>query len=331
MGDNYPMDKLIAKLSEQQSIFAQQNMGYGHVDNASASGSQGPGSSANSLPITPATEGFTSTAPTTRPASAFFANKQQEEESELLRLKVQLSQAQNHISKLDTELAHSRASVKPEFDSVAMGPGGTYRGRAPIPAPIWTGNDNSQPGMIENTAFPPPARNRNIWGAQKGNIAHTSVQAPIPEASPNPWTSGRSAFNQGYMTPGPAFHPSDPPQSERLSPQMELLIREEARRANGFPSRMSSPQHYPGTYEGYSPVDSQYNMMMGPPVPGAGPMQAPMGNSQALVPLSMGMYAPDQQHLGTQLSPYASEFTSRTPWKTEVCHPGKMIDANMGC
>src|SRR3954451_12854900 len=99
------MDRLYAKLSEQQAILLhQKDVQKAEDDLRSALGRQ---SASSSLPITPATEAYPTTAPTTRSAS-IAPNDGIAGPDEVLRLKLELAQAQNKISRLDQELAQTR-------------------------------------------------------------------------------------------------------------------------------------------------------------------------------------------------------------------------------
>src|SRR5258708_7377622 len=93
-----PVDKLLAKLSEQQAVLNKQHEAlrlsdeYGNGSCRSVDYSSGP----SSVPITPATETFNtgtaSTAPTTRPQSRNEEGEQLGAE-EVLRLKLELEAA----------------------------------------------------------------------------------------------------------------------------------------------------------------------------------------------------------------------------------------------
>ena len=154
--DSYPMDKLLAKLSEQQATLKQQSAQSKTEDGMSSSFAEHE-SSSNSLPMTPATDAFQTTAPTTRPASATI-DEARLDVNEVLRLKLQLAQAQNQISKLDQELAHSRTS---EPDSTTSG---SAAGRRSAPAsrdspwPI-TEDSHSDTSDMSSSAFSPGKRN----------------------------------------------------------------------------------------------------------------------------------------------------------------------------
>src|SRR4051812_43249372 len=106
-----PMDKLLAKLSEQQDALSKQrellkssddNIAYNRtVDYISAA--------SNSVLATPATDSFNpSTAPTTNTPSIAGDDSSQLSAAEVLRLKLELEAAKGRIARMDQELAETR-------------------------------------------------------------------------------------------------------------------------------------------------------------------------------------------------------------------------------
>ncbi|KAJ3526501.1 hypothetical protein NM208_g11163 [Fusarium decemcellulare] len=306
MEEPYPMDRLLAKLSEQQAVLSQQNEALKlSEDNSAYPRGIDHASSSNSLPVTPATDAFPSTAPTTRPASATLEDAHSESE-EVIRLKLQLAQAQSEISKLDQELAETRF-VKPDPDATVFGlRAPSYGPRESTWAPEDARSDTSD--AMSATTF---SRTRGIWGNPKGPFANNTLQAPVVEPSPGNWLGGRG-FNPAFPDPtGTPYPIMDGYRGDRLTPDSEMLRSNHGRRNNRYESRFSSPQPFAPGYGGYSSPASQSDYM-GSPVPGA-----PMNVSQGLGP--MGLYPPYQGHpVGTPLSPHASEFTSKAGWKNEV-------------
>lgn len=309
------MDKLLAKLSEQQAVLTQQN-------EALKSGEEDPvyprildhASSSNSLPLTPVTDAFPSTTPTTRPASATLEDSRVGSD-EVLRLKLQLAQAQNEISKLDQELAQTR-TVKPEPESNGLSYPRSVMASSRESAwgtPEDAQSDTSDP--VSTTTF---SRARGIWGNSKGSFAHQTLQAPVvPEPAPGNWFGNRG-FNSGYSDASVPYPVMDGYRGDRLTPDPEMLRSAAARRGNRFESRFNSPQPYGSGYgaSGYGAYNGNVGQpeYVGNPMPGS-----PINVPQALTQMSMGMYpqyAP--QPVGTPLSPHASEFTSKATWKNEV-------------
>jgi hypothetical protein len=337
------MDRLLAKLSEQQAVLSKQNEALQKTrdDNVYALALD-HGSSSNSLPITPATDTFPSTAPTTRPASATL-NETRSKDDELLRLKLELAQAQNNISRLSQELNQTRV-VKQEPDASSVNtsclPGSTGRDNAGwtalddaqartakqepdsavLVAPrisITTGRDNAGWSTLEDahsdtsdamsaTGF---NRARAVWGSTR-NFASPG----LPEPAPTGHWPGPRGFNQGYMDPNGPYNMADGYRNERLTPDPEMLVRPSGgRRGNRFDGRYGSPHQFGGGYGGYSPAPSQFEPMQ--------PMTGPMGPPpMSHGPAGFGMYS-QYQHgpMGTPLSPHATEFTSGMNWRGEVC------------
>ncbi|KAH7157042.1 armadillo-type protein [Dactylonectria macrodidyma] len=335
--DSYPMDKLLAKLSEQQAVLNQQNEALKLGDDDSLySRVLDHASSSNSLPITPATDVFPSTTPTTRPASAALEETRSDND-EVLRLKLQLAQAQNEISKLDQELAQTR-SVKAESEC-----GFGVHSVAPISRDsTWGPPEDARSDTSDTMSSTTFNRTRGIWGNPKGSFANTTHQPPMAEPSPGSWLGNRG-FNQGYPEPnGPPYPMMDGYRGERLTPDPELVRPNGGRRGNRYESRFNTPQPFNSGYgSGFNSSASQ-SEFMGTPMPG-GHMNVPQG----LAPIGMGMYSPYQpQPVGTPLSPHASEFTSKVAWKnegattsegqtylapTEPLNYRRLLDRNVNC
>lgn len=303
------MDKLLAKLSEQQAVMSQQADPLKPNDEgAQYARAFDHGSSSNSLPITPATDAFPSTAPTTRPASATLDDARSESE-EVVRLKLQLAQAESKISKLGQELAETRV-VKTGSDTALGANSSIYSTRESAwGSPDDTHSDTSDP--MSASVF---TRNREIWGNHPGPFSNT-VQAPVAEPTPGKWLGGRG-FNPPCPEPNGSPYPvMDGYRSEHLTPDAEMMRPNYGRRGNRIETRFSSPQPFGSGYGGGYNSPANQSDFMGSPIPGA-PMNAPQG----LGP--MGVYPPYPPPAGTPLSPHASEFTSGSGWKTEVGPPG---------
>lgn len=311
------MDKLLAKLSEQQAAISQQTEALNsNDDNSFPPKSQDHASSSNSLPITPATDAFSSTAPTTRPASATFEDKHQDAE-EVLRLKLELAQAQNQISRLDQELAQSR-TVKADPDSLGHFPPRTQLSSSRDG--MWTAPDDNHSDTSESMSTNTFNRTRGIWGNPKAPYGNPPVQASISEPSPGNWFGGRG-FNPNYPDAHVPYSNMESCRADRLTPDSDILMRPSGnRRGNRYESRMNSPQPFAGPFGAYNGPPGQYDPIVGGSMPG-GPMPGPMNPAQGMGNAGMGMYPQHPQAMGTPLSPYASEFTSKAVWKNEVRKP----------
>ncbi|KAL0941017.1 pumilio-family RNA binding repeat protein [Colletotrichum truncatum] len=312
-----PMDLLLAKLSEQQAAIDQQNEALKNsTDGLCARGFEPVSSASTSVPITPATDSFPTTAPTTRPASAALKENRGNTE-ELLRLKIELARAQSKITRLDHELAQTR-SIKQEDDNVQL----------PLSArPVMPGAENAW-GLNDDHSS--DADTPSIGGYSRSKLAWTNSRAPLSnggaavpvfgsqaigsQAMTGDWYGGsRGGFNQGYMEPNGPYHMGDSFRGDRMSQDTEMFSRPTSNRRNNRydNSRWPSPQPYGGSnfgpnYGGFGPPSAPFEPLIGGPgIPG--------GN------MVSGMYQEyNQQPAGSQLSPHATEFTAGSGWKSEA-------------
>ncbi|KAK3321134.1 armadillo-type protein [Cercophora scortea] len=351
--DSYPMDKLYARLSEQQTFLLQQaqndpikspddELFYHRVlDHQSSS---------SSLPITPATENFGPTAPTTRSASATPIEGQATAE-ELLRLKLELAQAQNKISRLDQELAQTRLvthdsgcvtpglSSEPDFQATVasseyttayagtlspvasrMASGAAFN-NIPNKAPFsrdqtWVAQDDTRSDTSDPLSAGGLSRARGIWNNNKPAYVNPFPQGPLPVTDgpqTAPWANSRANNNQIYDAP---FVPStmETFRQDRMTSDQEMM-RPAGRRVNRYDNRFGASNNFSGGYAGYNMGPSQFEptTSYANAVPGHIP-----GNMGISGGMGMGFPPYQQQPVGTPLSPHATEFTSAAaPWKTE--------------
>jgi len=336
------MDKLLTKLSENQQAAAMEHgTGIKRSEEAVADcGNNNHLSSSSPIPITPVTDSFSNTAPTTRPASA-APNDEFATTEELLRLKLELAQAQNKISRLDHELAQSRiAQSESGRVTPVISPGSEYPvngglepfgsriagglGAAPgasktmfsreSPGP-WQAPDDLQAEATE--CLPTGAggfqRSRGIWGGGKSALQNTFASGPVPmgdNGQTTPWQSG-----PGYMDPN-ATSSYGPPlmdgyRTDRLNPDHEMMRPPAARRGR-YDNRFGSPHGFGAGYSSYNLGPGQYDSY------------APGPASQMPSNMPMNMYPQYQQQAGgSGLSPHATEFTSNVgaAWRTDVSQP----------
>ncbi|KAG6017031.1 hypothetical protein E4U43_002476 [Claviceps pusilla] len=314
--DSYPMDKLLARLSEQKAVLNQQNEALRSGDDETSMCQRLPvhTSSSNSLPITPATEGFSSTAPSTRPASANFDDARPESD-EVLRLKLQLAQAENKISILDQELAtRPLAGSDSDMHSMHM----TRNLGTASRESAWSIVDDDQSDASDNLSSTAFCRAKGIWGNPKGaNFANNGAQgANNNEPQPGTWLGNR-AFNTGFPEAAAPYQMMEGYRGDRLSPESDLVMRQAAsRRPHRYDHRISNSHHIANM--GYNPIGGasmpQYEAMGGGGM-ASGSLVPPPG----LGALGIGGFSGyQQQPVGTTLSPHASEFTSKTSWKNEA-------------
>lgn len=361
-----PMDHLLEKLSQQQTALHKQ----GDALKTSEGNCMYPPAldhapSSNSVPITPANENFGSTGPTTRPASAAL-NDGSPSDEEVLRLKLQLAQAQNKITRLDHELAQSR-HTRPGLEHAMGGspldadfPSGFQvpppnPSRVPGPTTLgvstqqaigregghsWSTFDDSRSDTSDALSATGFNRSRNIWGPSKSAQGSFQGGFPGPDLHQNNQWSGRGA-SQGYMDHSLTYEPaaSGGYRGDRLTPDYDMTIRPAGnRRNNRIDNRLGMPAFsaQSGFGGGYNYGSGQYGSDHGMP----GPTPAPTGS---------GIYSTYQPTaVGTPLSPLASEFTSVTgsaPWKsepgasegqtylptTEPLNYRRLLDRNVNC
>lgn len=339
-----PTDQLMAKLCENYDQATAQNV-------SSEDAVSGNPSSCSSLPVTPATDNFDTfvgTGPTTRPASA--APNDRAASDEVLRLKLELAKAQNHISRVEQELVHTRRENQDSGRATpVMSSDSDFTGGAPLVDPIVGPKPSgipSQPGpskpqfsQAANWQGPVPEdcrsdvsdpvsatgfnhRSRGIWN---NNGAKSGYQSPFPPPSmpmqdvgpAGNWSQPR---NQSFMEqsvspyPGPAM---DGYRGDRYSQDPDLLRSGGGRRGSRYDNNRFGGQSYGSGYGGYN---------MG----GMGQGQYDTSSNYAGAPSSnmsggnMGMFPQYGQPVGTPLSPHATEFTSAaaSSWKPEVSpHP----------
>ncbi|KAK0766899.1 hypothetical protein N5P37_000629 [Trichoderma harzianum] len=314
--NSYHMEKPFARMPEQVSINQQNQSAKVVEDEGSFLRVCDQTPSSTSLPITPVTEGFSATAPTTRPASVTLDDPRPDAE-EVFRLKLQLAQARNHISKLDQELAQSRSAK--ESDAAIP------RTETAPRENIWSRGtpDDTQSDTSDSASATALNRARGIWGSTKAPFANNnSLHPSAPEPSPAHWFGGRG-FNQGCVDPNSPYILVDNHRPERQAPDHDIMRPPSNRRGARFDNRMNPSHQFGASYVNLNGPAHQFDSVGGPvpvPVPGAhvsvGPAMAPMG---------INMFPPfHQQAIGTPLSPHASEFTSKAGWKNEV--PGSSME-----
>ena len=347
------MDKLYAKLSEQQAtLLNHKSEAIKSLDEgvAFSHGGADPQLSCSSLPITPAADGYPPpTAPTTRSASA-TPNENQSAAEELLRLKLELAQAQNRISRLDHELAQTRLVTQdsgrgtpglvsePDFsmplssadfsngmapsaspNAPRMGQGPVFNAPSKLPysrEPAWAAQDDTRSDTSDAMSSGALARTRGIWNNNSSKPGfYTPFQAGQMTAGDNnshsaPWLNNNTS-RVCTQPPEPWLAPMG---VDAYRPDRIIseqeMTRPAGRRANRYDNRYSG-------YSGFSGAPVQYQSA--PDYTGT--MQGTMSNG-----IGAGLFSPyQQQPVGTPLSPHATEFTSAAPpWKSEVRPAGAL-------
>jgi hypothetical protein len=349
------MDKLLAKLSEQQAVL--------HQNNEALKSSTGDSfftrslERTASLPITPATDVKPGAGvPTARPASA-TPSEQQAAADEVNRLKLELEQAQNKISHLEaqTRLTDSgRATpvggVEMPVPSIGMpmnrpvAPNPSNPGISRLPFPRdggWPNVEETRPDI--NDAFSAGSFNRSktIWNSNIHKPAYVNTfsqahAAPVPMSTgpqPVPWSNPRGSVppfddaSTGYSSGTESYR------QDRLTPDPDMMGRSNnMRRGNRFDNRFGSNAGFGGGFGSYNMSYDQTSSYG--------------GNSSQGGNMGTNLFPPYQQQsvnsMSSPLSPHASEFSypvksdagSETQTfmpSTEPLNYRRLLDRNVTC
>jgi hypothetical protein len=353
-----PMDKLLAKLSEQSAAISKQTEAL-KEDNAAYHRTADYVSANGSVPLTPADEAFNhSRAPTTSPPR--FAGGEGPPVDEVLRLKLELDAAKGKIARMDQELAQSRITkhtidqaigsasetdfpmtnhteIDPRFHPVASGLNlasrpQVYRDNS------WAAQDDARSDTSDALSASGFNRARTIWNnGDKPNFS-AMQQGPMQGGFQQP--SGELATAQymsrsfgqpfidapdQYSAPLPAFR------GQSMMPEPDMLMAPPARRTNAGPRfnhRNVGSLPYAGSnssYDGYTPNSTPFGSVSGM---GSGPSMGMGMNMNIGGAMSSGMASGmhggmfggyQPQPIGTPLSPHAPEFNaSGSVWKNDV-------------
>ncbi|KAF3765871.1 ARM repeat-containing protein [Cryphonectria parasitica EP155] len=353
------MDKLFAKLCENHDQSSSQNDGSEGAVSAHLS-------SCNSLPITPATDSFVATVPSTRPASA--APNDRAASEELVRLKLELAKAQNHISRVEQELAQTRRDHQDSGRATPnLSSDSDFTGGAPLLDPIGT----KPSGIAPVSTFPKPqvtrenhwqtaisddcrsdtsdalsatgfSRSRAIWNnSNKPNYQSAFMPPPMPAQEVHPTSNWPQPRTQAFMDgmPGYAGPSLDSYRGDRYSQEPDLMRSNSGRRGNRYENRFGG-QSYGSSYGGYNMNNMGQTQYESAVSYAGGPNNLSSGG--------LGMFPQyGQQAVGSPLSPHATEFTSAAgpSWKsdaiategqtylptTEPLNYRRLLDRNVNC
>jgi hypothetical protein len=352
--EDNPMDKLLARLSEQQAMISKQHDALRSSEESNSYSrtiEHVVVASNSSIQIIPATETYlNSTAPMTSPPSDAEDEASAPSADEVLRLKAELEAAKGKIARMDQELAQTR-TMKHTIDQAI---GNASEADYPL----------QHSGEEHINAAPPSVRPQfqrdNSWAAQDDSRSDTSdaLSAGGFNRARAIWTNGKPTFggfqgsittfqpleanqymHRGYSQPfvEPPMPYSGPPvnalRTDRMAPDPDLLMAPSAARRNPVGGRFnnrSSNGSFPyassnSSFDGYTPQSTPYGSVAGMGA-GVGPMGGSLGtgmNTGVNTGMNTGMniyggYQP-QQPIGTPLSPHAPEFTSSgSNWKNDV-------------
>lgn len=352
-----PVDKLLAKLSEQQAVISRQHEALKTSEDIAYSRTVDyVVATSSSIPITPATETFNnSTAPTTNTPSIVGEDKSAGKE-DLERLRAELEAANSKIARMDQELAQSRITKhtldqaignvsEAEFplssqseERLSIPPLQSHNPMRPTfqRDGSWATQDDSRSDTSEALSAGGYNRSRAIWGNGTkpafGSFPAPAYQQPSESLANSQWMN--RGFGQPFVeTPMPfaapppitAFRASVGP--ERMMQDSDLLVAQPlGRRGLGGRFGNKSQSSFPyassnSSFDGYTPV-SGYGSAGGNPGSVGGSMCMNMGMNGGLGGI-YGSYQP--QPIGTPLSPHAPEFTSVGPgWKNDVSNLDSM-------
>lgn len=349
-GGPNPMDKLLAKLSEQQDALSKQRELLRSTEEQTvyALTVESVSGTSNSTIVTPALDNLNSSmAPTTHTPSPGKKEAPPSAE-EVLRLKLELEAAKGKLARMDQELAQSRIT-KHSLDQVI----GTL---SELDYPVdqqtdesdlhlnnlqqsfkpdvrfqshrdrsWATGDDSRSDTSDCLSASGFNRTRAIWGnglkpsfsgAQPSVMSFQSSDA----LAANQWVN--RGFGQPFLDAPMQFTGAasvNNLRGDRMMPDSDLLMASSTNRRNNLGGRFNnravgsfSYASSSGSFEGFTPVSSSF---------GAGGVGTVVGTTLSLgMPgLTSGMYSGYQpQPIGTPLSPHAAEFTSSTGWKGDV-------------
>lgn len=335
-----PVDKLLAKLSEQQATIQKQNEALKSTEDVVRYRTVEYVSANSSVPITPATESYNfSTAPTTNSPSLSGDEAPAQSASELAALKAELEAAKGKIARMDQELAQTRIT-KHTLDQVV---GNASDADYPMSTPSeerlnhlpslarpqftrdnsWATQDDARSDTSDALSASGFNRARAIWNnGGKPNFAGPAAPYPVavPGFQPSEAATSAQWMQRGYSQPfvdampygaAPAFR------GDRMMQDPDMLMAPPMGRRSqpggGRYNNRSSASSFPyassnSSFDGFTPSSTPYGSVANLPagVPAMGSLSS--------------MYSGYQpQPIGTPLSPHAPEFTvSNAGWKSDT-------------
>lgn len=329
-----PMDKLLAKLSEQSAAISRQAEAV-KEDNSTYHRTMDYVSASSSVPITPAEETFNqSTAPTTSTPS--LAGDTQGAE-EVLRLKLELEAAKGKIARMDQEIAQSRITKHTIDQAIGSASEADYpmngpqfhhlpSGHNPMSRPqsgrdnSWSAQDDARSDTSDALSASGFNRARAIWNGPSYS-GHQQPAGGLSDAQYMSRSYGQPFVDapEPYAQPPPFRGPSMMPDHDMLAPRRPTSgPRFNHRNVGSFPYAGSN-----SSYDGYTPSSTPFGSAGGMnPGMGMGMNMGGMGGMGNMGGMQAGMFGGYQpQPIGTPLSPHAPEFNaSGSMWKNDVSH-----------
>lgn len=335
------MDKLLAKLNEQQAAINKQHEALKMPeDDIAYTRTVDYISSSSSIPVTPATEAsaFHSTAPMTSCQTTREDNTQPSADV-VRRLQLELQEAKGRIARMDQELAQTRITnhtieqaigtvsevdfpltqtsdaIEHRVNSLQQTTNASVRhpyGRDSS----WTGQDDSRSDASDALSAGGFNRARAVWGSN-GRQQYTAYPNVIQDfqqpQSGGPWTA--RGLGQQFSDPSLAYgsHLAGF-RGDHLVPELESGVgiqgdRRGNNRAVRFGNRSAGSFPFVGGNNSFDNINSSQNAFNG----GGGLTGGVTG------PIMGGIMTYQPQPIGTPLSPFAPEFTSSgVTWKNNV-------------
>jgi hypothetical protein len=346
-----PMDKLLAKLSEQQDALSKQRelLKSSEEQNVYARTIEYVSGTSNSIMATTAPDSLNAgTLHTTDTPSPTGDEAAPPSSEEVLRLKLELEAAKGKLARMDQELAQSRIT-KHTLDQVIGTPSeidyqvgqqvedsdlplnNMQQGLKPITRGqanrdlSWAAGDDSRSDTSDALSASGFNRTRAIWGnGPKPPFSGTQPTGvsfqPSDALATNQWVN--RGFGQPFIDTSMQYAGAtmNHLRGDRMMSDPDLLMAPSTNRRNNpggrFTNRTIGSFSYTGSsgsFDGYTPVSSSYGAS------GVGGVGTTLG--LGLPGLTAGMYSGYQpQPIGTPLSPHAPEFTSSTGWKGDVSY-----------
>lgn len=349
-----PMDKLLAKLSEQQATITKQHVSLASVEDdigLSRPYEYVTATSSGSVPITPIVDTMETPAPTTSPSSLDGDERlSQANVDEVLRLKLELEKAKGKIARMDEELTQSRITkhtveqvigsasemdfpLGPPADASDERRGNLNNSLSGIVRPqstrdsFWAGQDDGRSDISEALSATGFNRARAIWGnANRGQYSNfQGTTSSMPTYQPLPLAPGFPAeawmgrdFDQSFAESAMSYDTSmsaSRGSGDRANSEQDSAMTPQGLGRSGRGGKFNNRIH---SGFGYPSRSSSFENPIS--TAGYGISTGAIGGIGSLGLGINGTMGYQPQPIGTPLSPYAPEFTSSTgaPWKTEV-------------
>ncbi|KFY26065.1 hypothetical protein V491_01478 [Pseudogymnoascus sp. VKM F-3775] len=335
-----PMDRLLAKLSEQQATINKQHevlqtgddLHRAHVSSAVEYAATSAGSSLSITPVTNSAEGTASGNSTDTIDSVEEKGTPHPSKDEVLRLKIELEKAKGKIARMDQELTQTRITKHTIEQAICSNSEADFpmdqlnaTGRSLyLPDGTWAAQDDNHSDHSDALSASGFNRAGGIWG-NSSRAPLTNYHGGMHGLQPasrfpgNPWAGAGRGFNLPYSDPSGGFSQTHPGlRSDRLASDNDgsIGLAGDCRNANRSRFMNRNPGAFPyagsnSSYDGITPTTS-YSSVAGL----GGAATGTMGTSIGLNAGAALTYQP--QPIGTPLSPFAPEFNSLNgQWKND--------------